>query len=97
MLRAHLLSAPVYEKLRREFDQALLALGDEISEIYSKDSGRTRAELEEARNRLVAAERSSIEEAVRDGLISVQTGTKTADAVDSQMDQLIERILKAAR
>ena len=94
MLKAHLLSAPIYDKLRREFDARLVALSDEISEIYSKDSARAESEIQTARARLLAAQKSSIEDAVNEGLISPQIGAKTADAVDAQLDQLLSRILK---
>ncbi|HYY72947.1 MAG TPA: Na+/H+ antiporter [Candidatus Bathyarchaeia archaeon] len=96
MLKAHLLSAPGYEKLRREFDERLLTLSEQISEIYSKDSGRVESEMQTAKTRLLAAGKSAIEEAVRDGLISPQTGAKTADAIDSQLDELIAKLLKAS-
>lgn len=94
MLRAHLLSTPVYEKLRREIDAALLALSDQISEIYSKDSGRAESELQTAKIRLMTAEKSSIEEAIRDGLISPQTGAKMVDATDVHLGELVSKILK---
>ncbi|MGC1839535.1 MAG: Na+/H+ antiporter [Candidatus Acidiferrales bacterium] len=96
MVTAHLLSTPIYEKLRREFDATLATLSEQISDIYTKDSGRAESEMQTAKIRLMAAEKSSIEEAVRDGLISPQTGARMVDATDSQMDELIARVLKAA-
>ncbi len=97
LLKAHLLSFPVYEKLRREVDAALLDLREQISEIYSRDSGRAESELQTAKIRLMTAEKSSIEEAVRDGLISPQTGAKMADATDTQLNELVARIMKNAQ
>jgi Na+:H+ antiporter len=97
MLRAHLLSTPLYEKLRREFDAALLALSEQISEIYTRDSGRAESELQTAKIRLMTAEKSSIEEAVRDGLISPQTGAKMVDATDAQLGDLVAKILKTSK
>ena len=96
MVTAHLLSTPIYEKLRREFDATLATLSEQISDIYTKDSGRAESEMQTAKIRLMAAEKSSIEEAVREGLISPQTGARMVDATDSQMDELIARVLKAA-
>jgi CPA1 family monovalent cation:H+ antiporter len=96
MLKAHLLSAPVYEKLRQEFDARLLAMSEQISEIYNKDSTRAEAEMQTAKTRLLAAGKSAIEEAIRDGLISSQTGAKTAETISSQMDELIAKLLKAS-
>lgn len=94
MLEHHVLSAPVYEKLRSEFDRRLTELGEQVSAIYSRDFSRAESELETAKVRLVAAERTSLEEAIREGLILQQTGAQTADAMDSQLDGLIRQILK---
>ncbi|MGH9702056.1 MAG: Na+/H+ antiporter [Candidatus Acidiferrales bacterium] len=94
MRKAHLLSAPIYDKLRVEIDAKLSQLNEQISEIYSKDSGRAEAEIQSAKMRLLAAEKSSLEEAVRDGLITPQTGAKLMDATDSQMDKLVAKVLK---
>jgi CPA1 family monovalent cation:H+ antiporter len=95
MLAAHLLSTPVYEKLRRELDARLTTLSEQISDIYTKDSGRAESEMQTAKIRLLAAEKSSIEEAVRDGLVSAHTAAKMTDATDSQVEKLIAKILKA--
>ncbi len=97
MLRTHILSKPVYEKLSHEVDAKLLTLSEEIAEIYSKDAGRAESEIETAKARLLAAQKSSLEDAVRDGLISSQTGAKTADVTEAQLDELIARILKGSK
>ena len=97
LLESHLLSFPVYEKLRREVDASLHTLREQISEIYSRDSRRVESELETAKIRLMTAQKSSIEDAVRDGLISPQTGAKLVDATESQFDQLVEKIFKNSK
>jgi CPA1 family monovalent cation:H+ antiporter len=97
MLKAHLLSTPVYEKLRQEFDARLVTLSEKIAEIYSKDTGRAESELQTAKTRLAAAGKSSIEEAARNGSISPQTGAKATEAIDAQLDELIDKILKTAK
>lgn len=97
MLRTHILSKPVYERLGREFDAKLVTLSEEIAEIYNKDAGRVESEIETAKSRLLAAQRSSLEDAVRDGLISSQTGTKAADATEAQLDELIAKVLKGSK
>ena len=96
MLKAHVLSFPVYERLRTEIDANLATLSDEIREVYTQNAGRAESEMQTAKIRLSAAEKSSIEEAVRNGLISAQTGAKMADATDSQLDGLIAKILKSS-
>ena len=97
LLKAHLLSFPVYEKLRREVDASLLTLREQISDIYSRDSSRVESELQTAKIRLMTAQKSSIEDAVRDGLISPQTGAKLVDAAESQFDQLAAKLFKNSK
>ena len=97
MLRTHILSKPVYEKLGRELDARLVTLSEEIAEIYNKDAGRVESEVETAKSRLLAAQKSALEDAVRDGLISSQTGTKAADATETQLDELIAKVLKGSK
>jgi Na+:H+ antiporter len=94
MFNNHVVSAPVYDRLRKEFDDRLGALSEQVSAIYGRDFRRAESELETARVRLVAAERSSLEDAIREGLILQQTDAQTADAMDSQLDQLIRKVLK---
>ncbi|MGB8493238.1 MAG: Na+/H+ antiporter [Candidatus Acidiferrum sp.] len=97
MLRTHILSAPIYEKLSRELDGKLVRLSEQISEIYSRDSVRAASEMQTAKIRLIAAQKSSLEEAVRDGLISQQTGAEMVDATDSQLDELIAKVIKSCK
>jgi CPA1 family monovalent cation:H+ antiporter len=94
MLRTHILSAPIYEKLSHELDEKLVTLSEQISDIYSRDSARAASEMQTAKIRLIAAQKSSLEEAVRGGLISQQTGAEMVDATDSQLDELIAKVTK---
>src|SRR6185437_11962172 len=96
MLANHVLSIPVYEKLKNEFDKRLKVLGEQISSIYNRDFSRAESVLETAKVRLMAAERNSLEEAIREGLLLQDTGVQTADLVESQLDGLIKQILKKA-
>jgi hypothetical protein len=50
-----------------------------------------------AKMRLMAAQKSSLEEAVRDGLISPQTGAKMVDATEPQLDELIAKVMKGSK
>jgi hypothetical protein len=68
MLRTHILSTPIYEKLSCELDGKLVTLSEQISEIYSKDSRRAQSEMQTAKLRLMAAQKNSLEEAVREGI-----------------------------
>ena len=97
LLKTHLLSYPVYEKLRREIEANLDALREQISEIYNRDASRAESELQTAKIRLMTAEKSSIEDAVRDGMISPQTGAKMVDAAEAQFDELVAKIFKNSK
>jgi CPA1 family monovalent cation:H+ antiporter len=87
LLQNHLISAPVYERLRRELETRLQGADAEIDEIYAKDEARLGDEVRMAKARLVAAEKSSIEQAFHDGLISSQTAMKMIDAADQQLNE----------
>jgi Na+:H+ antiporter len=97
MWKTHILSTPIYEKLRRELDGTLLTLSEQISDIYSKDTGRVESEMETARIRLAAAQESSLEDAVHSGLISPQTGAKMSNATKSQLDEIIAKVTKGSK
>ena len=74
----------VYDQLREELDQQAAALQSRVAEMYSKDPHRAESELQTARMRLAAAEKSSIEAAVRSGFISTQAAAKLLDRADQR-------------
>jgi Na+:H+ antiporter len=88
LLRHHAISAPAYEQLRRDLDSRIEQAKSEIAEIYGRDESRILPEIQMARKKLTAAEKSSIEQAVRDGLISQQTATKMIEDADRQLNGL---------
>ncbi len=88
LLRTHAVSTPAYEQLRRELDTRLARVKDEVAELYGRDQTRIFPELQMARMKLIAAEKSSIEQAVHDGVISPQTAIKMIDDADRELDNL---------
>ena len=88
MLNSHLISQPAYEKLRQELDGRLAQLDAEISEIQDKDESRIAREIKAARIRLITAEKSSIEHALPDGLITAKTASALSEAADRDLDAL---------
>ncbi|MGB7281079.1 MAG: Na+/H+ antiporter [Candidatus Acidiferrum sp.] len=82
LFRTRVISGPVYDKLRAELDNQVAALRAQVAELYGRDSGRAEAEIQTARLRLAAAEKTSIEAAVRAGLISTDVAAKLADGID---------------
>ncbi len=90
LLHNHLVSGPAYEQLRQELDDELEHAKQRITELYGKDVSRILPEIQTARMKLIAAKRSAIEQAVRDGLISQKTADKMIDAADQELDRMAE-------
>ncbi len=88
MLHGYLISQPAYEKLSLELDGKMAQLDAEISEIQDKDTTRVTREIRTARIRLIAAEKSSIEQALHDGLITAKTAASLSEATDRDLDAL---------
>jgi CPA1 family monovalent cation:H+ antiporter len=88
LLRGNAISTPTYEQLRYELDTRLAQVKAEIAEIYDRDESRILPEIQMARKKLIAAEKSSIEQAVHDGLISRQTAVNMIEALDRALDRL---------
>lgn len=88
LLRNHLLSGPAYEQLRRKLDKQLEHAEGQVAELYGNDNTRILPEIQMAKMKLVAAEKSAIEQAVHDGLVSQQTANKMIEAADQELDAL---------
>jgi monovalent cation:H+ antiporter, CPA1 family len=88
LLHSHLLSGPAYDELRAELDKQLEQAEGQIAELYGRDTARILPEIQMAKMKLIAAEKSAIEQAVRDGLVSQQTANKMIDALDKDLDTL---------
>ena len=88
LLRNHTISSPAYDQLRQELDTRLERVKTEVAEIYGQDESRILSEVQMARMKLIAAEKSSIEQAVRDGLISRQTAAQMIENADRELNGL---------
>jgi len=91
LMRNHLLSVPAYEQLRSEIDSRLERVQTEVAEIYGKNETRILPEIRMARLKLIAAEKSSLEQAMHDGLISPQTAARIIEASDRELDSLMNQ------
>jgi Na+:H+ antiporter len=91
LLRNHAIAAPAYEQLRQELDARLAQVKAEISELYGKDTSRIIPEIQIARMKLIAAEKSAIEQAEHDGLISRQTAAQMIEDADQELDGLTKQ------
>ena len=85
LFRTRVISGPVYNKLRAELDDQIAALHAQVVELYDRDTGRAEAEMQTARLRLAAAEKSSIEAAVHSGFITTSAAAALVDALDQRM------------
>jgi len=88
MLDQHVLSAPVHKRLSQELDGKIEETRGAIDRLFQGDEARFAGEMAIARARLIAAERSSIEQAMHDGLISRRAATKMIGATDRERDAL---------
>ena len=66
LFKNHIVSIPAYDQLRGELDSRLERVKAEVAELYGKDSARILPEIQMAKMKLIAAEKSSIEQAVLD-------------------------------
>lgn len=82
------ISTPAYELLREDLDNRLEKAKAEVAELYGQDTTRILPEMQMARMRLIAAEKSSLEEAVHNGLISQESADKMIEAADQELDRL---------
>ena len=96
MVSSHVISRPAYEALRQEFISRLEGIDRRIAEIHARDESLTRQEIRAARSRLIAAEKSAIEQALHDGLITPSTATTMINAADTELDKLLQRGAEAA-
>lgn len=90
LFRNNIISTPAYERLREELDNRLEHAKSQVTELYGKDATRILPEMQLARMKLIAAEKSSLEEAVHNGLISQRHATKMIEASDQELDKLAD-------
>ncbi|MGH9713108.1 MAG: Na+/H+ antiporter [Candidatus Acidiferrales bacterium] len=83
-----LLSPSVFERLKAALDARVEQAAGRIVSSDAMGSARVAQELQEARQRLVTVEKSSIERAVHGGLISAAAAAKMIEAVAGELDEL---------
>lgn len=88
MVGSRLISPPVYERYRSLLGTQMEKAERDIAEIYREDESRASEEFHLTKVRLVAAQKSAIEDAVHSGLISAQSARSLIDAADQELDRL---------
>ncbi len=89
MLQSHLISGPTYAQLRSEINSQMESAEKQVAELYGKDKSRVEPEMQTAKMKLAAAKKSSIEQAVHEGLISQKSADKLIEAADQELDRLM--------
>ncbi len=84
----NVISTPAYERLRQELDSRLEQAKAQVAELYENDSSRIQPEMQFAKMKLIAAEKSSLEQAIHQGLISQQRASELIEAADQELDKL---------
>ncbi|MGH9727333.1 MAG: hypothetical protein ACRD4V_01930, partial [Candidatus Acidiferrales bacterium] len=96
MAAKHMISGPVYRQLRQELEDRLQNVTHEVDTIFSENHQRLAGEFHSARTRLLAAEKSAIEQAFHDGLLTASTASKMADEASSRYEEHDEPPAKSA-
>ncbi len=88
LYQGHSISEPVYDQLRKDLDTRSEQVRREITDLYAKDQHRLAGDLRDVRIQLITAEKSGIEQAVHDGLLSSSNATKMMDIADERIQQI---------
>lgn len=90
MLRAEQVSPSVHQELRTELEGESQKLAAELAGMQSREPSLAEAEIRGARRRLLAAEKSTYQRAVTDGLLSAEAGEHLLANADERLDRLRE-------
>ena len=89
LLRGHLMSELVDEKLSRELDAQVQEAQQAIALMQEENEGIANDEIRLARVRLIAAEKSSIQRSANQGLISMPMAERLLTEADRKLDEQI--------
>jgi CPA1 family monovalent cation:H+ antiporter len=85
----HQITPPVFHKLRTELEASQASVEDEIKQLHLEDADWAAEEERVARSRLIRAERTAIQRAATDGLISHHTAEEMAARADEELETLM--------
>jgi len=89
MLKARVISRPVYEALRSDLRGGDEDLGAQIEQLNAWDGARAGSEMHAAWMRLSIAVRHAVNQAVRDGEISPEAGAQIIDNMEQQLGKIV--------
>ena len=84
----HVISMPVYERLRAELEQQIAEARQRIEAMHLTDRARADEEMKVARAELITAEKTAIQRAVTEGLISQHTAEEMLARADDKLDEI---------
>jgi CPA1 family monovalent cation:H+ antiporter len=87
LLRDHLVSRPVYERLGRDLENRVKQTQDAIAAMQVRNQNIVGEEVRMARMRMIAAEKSAIQRAANQGLISMHTAERLLAESDREFDR----------
>ena len=88
LLQHHLLSRPAYNQLRAQVEKDLELADNAVEQLYGEGGDRIRVEIEMAQTKLLAVQKSAIEQAVHEGLISQTSANEMIAKADEELDLL---------
>jgi CPA1 family monovalent cation:H+ antiporter len=86
--RGHVISAPVYGRLKAELQERIKEVLDRIESLHLEESVWADEETKVARAQLITAEKTAIQRAINEGLISLHTGEEMLARADDELDDV---------
>jgi Na+:H+ antiporter len=87
LARKQLISRTVYQQLRKDLEARSEDANRAVEAIFGENQGRLSEELGAARARLIVAEKSAIEQALHDGLLTAGTASKMIEEADRYYEE----------
>ncbi len=86
LLRTHAVSSPVYEDLKGELEARRDRIAADLRSLAADAPDMAREEMRLARLRLVSAEKSALQKAASDGVLTAETADRMLAALDERYD-----------
>ena len=84
----HLISEPVFEKLRREIEVEIGEIGEKVEGLHERRPELAEVEIHAAREHMILAEKGAIQRALGEGWISLHSAEQMLAAADDELEKL---------
>ena len=88
MRESHMISAPVYRGLLAELKGHQSDAERRLEALHEENAGRAVEEQKVARAHLLSAEKTAIQRAIGEGIISLHTGEEMMAKTDDELDKM---------